>query len=406
MNEMRNPRASSFMSAPPLSLPSIRDQGRRRGEPDWLLDARADALARYEELPIPQWRRTQIADMDIAAIAGKAYAQTKVSSRARPTMKAKGVVHLPLLEAAREHPDLVRSLVRASGRADKWEALAAALWTEGSLLYVEKGVEVNAPLEATLHVTPEGSVVRDLIVLAPQSKANVLVQATGAARGALTLAGLEMELQDGAHLTLSTLQDLDRASTLLAWRRATLRRDAQLTWVDGQFGAATSVTVNENLLDGPGAQLRFLGAFFGSAKQHMDITTAALHGAPHTGSRLDMKGALNDDGYSANYSIVFIGPAAKNASGHQHQETLVLSEGARADAIPKLDVENNDVSASHGATVGQVDPEQLFYLRSRGFSELAGKRLIVEGFFEPLLENIPMEPVREQVRNAIVARMK
>ncbi|HVM46336.1 MAG TPA: SufD family Fe-S cluster assembly protein, partial [Candidatus Thermoplasmatota archaeon] len=204
----------------------------------------------------------------------------------------------------------------------------------------------------------------------------------------------------------STLQDLARGSTLLSWRRATLRRDARLAWVDGQFGAGTSVVVNENLLDGPGAELAFVGAFFGSAGQHLDVTTAALHGAPHTSSQLDMKGALNESGYSANYSIVFIGPDARNASGHQHQETLVLSERARADAIPKLDVENNEVSASHGATVGQVDPEQLFYLRSRGFSEIAAKRLIVEGFFEPLLAKVPIDEVREEVRAAIVGRLK
>ncbi|HUR68891.1 MAG TPA: SufD family Fe-S cluster assembly protein [Candidatus Thermoplasmatota archaeon] len=388
-----------------LSSQSIRERSKARGEPDWLVDLRAEALARYQALEAPQWRRTEIADLDIEALAWRAFGRGSPLAK-RSLAKAPGVVHIPLAEAAREHPDLVQPLVRLSPRADKWEALDAALWSDGSLLYVEKGTEVAGALESPARFAPEAGVVRDLVVVDRQAKLQALARAQGASKGALALHGIETSLRDGARLALSTIQDIDHGATLLAWRRTHLARDSELSWVDGQFGAATSVSVNENLLDGPGASLKFVGAFFGSAGQHMDITTAALHGAPHTSSQLDMKGALNDDGYSANYSIVFIGTDAKNASGHQHQETMVLSEGARADAIPKLDVENNDVSASHGATVGQVDPEQLFYLQSRGLHALAAKRVIVEGFFEPLLSKIQLEDVREEVRSAIVSRLK
>lgn len=401
---MRNPRAQGPMTAL-LSSTSIRERAKARGEPGWLVDLRAEALERYHAIAAPQWRRTELADVDVEGAAWKAFGgRPALASRA--FAKAEGVVHLPLATAAREHPELVQRALALSPRADKWEALQAALWTEGSFLFLEKGKEAETPIESLTPFSAEGGVVRDLVVLAPRSKANVLARTLGASKGTMALSGAEIDLQDGANLTLSTLQDLHHGATLLAWRRATVRRDARLAWVDGQFGAGTSVTVNENLLDGIGGAVHYIGAFFGSAGQHMDITTAALHGAPHTDARLDMKGALNDDGYSANYSIVFIGPAAKNSSGHQHQETLVLSENARADAIPKLDVENNEVSASHGATVGQVDPEQLFYLRSRGFSELAAKRLIVEGFFEPLLAKIPIEAVRDEVRAAIAGRLK
>lgn len=387
-----------------LSDQSIRERAKARGEPDWLVDARAAALTRFEALPVPQWRRTDLAGFDVAAVSSKAFGRAPLARR--PLVKHAGVIHLPLLEAAREHPDLVKPLVALSPRADKWEALQTALWTDGSLLHVEKGQEITTTLETPATFAPDAGVVRDIVVVERQARAEVLSRTQGASKGALALHGIETVLHEGANLTLSTLQDIHHEAILLAWRRTHLARDSHLNWIDGQFGAGTSVSVNENLLDGPGAGVKFVGAFFGSAGQHMDITTAALHGAPHTSSQLDMKGALNDDGYSANYSIVFIGPTAKNASGHQHQETLVLSESARADAIPKLDVENNDVSASHGATVGQVDPEQLFYLRSRGLDELAGKRVIVEGFFEPLLSKIPLEDVREEVRKAIIGRLR
>lgn len=388
-----------------LSATVIRERARARDEPGWLVDARAEALERYQKLDAPQWRRTDLSGLDVEGLAARAFASGTPHAK-RAWVKQEGVVHLPLAEAAREHADLVRPLVELSPRADKWEALQAAVWTDGSLLYVSRGVELAQPLVGDTTFGPDGGLLRDALVLDRMAKAHVLARVRGAGPGALVAHGLEAQVADGASLTLSTLQDLDHAATLLAWRRAHLQRDARLSWVDGQFGAGTSVTVNENLLVGAGAAVHYIGAFFGSAGQHMDVTTAALHDEPHTQSRLDMKGALSETGYSANYSIVNIGPRARNASGHQHQETLILSDGARADAIPKLDVENNEVSASHGATVGQVDPDQVFYLRSRGLGELAAKRLIVEGFFGPLLEKIPLEDVRDEIAHAITGRLK
>lgn len=405
MNGLQHPRASGTPMSSHLSVTSLRERAKARGEPDWLVEARVEAYERYEKLEAPLWRRTDLRGLDVEALTRKAWGRDATPAR-RAFVKQEGVVHMPLAEAAREHADLVRPLVAPSPRADKWEALQAALWTEGSLLYVSKGKELAAPVDAATRFGPEGGAGREILVLDRLAKANVLDRALGGGPGALVAHGVEMDVRDGAQLTLATLQDLDAGTLLLGWRRVHVQRDARVSWIDGQFGAGTSVTFNENLLAGQGGSVRFIGAFFGSAGQHMDITTAAHHLGAHTSSQLDMKGALSETGYSANYSIVNIGPDARNSSGHQHQETLLLSEGARADAIPKLDVENNDVSASHGATVGQVDPDQVFYLRSRGFSELGAKRLIVQGFFEPLLREIPVEGVRDEIGRALVGRLK
>lgn len=390
-----HPMSSSLLPA------SVQEAARK--EPAWLQDARAEAYGSFRKVDAPPWRRTDLSGRDVEALTLRAAGKPP----RRAFAKLPGVVHLPLGEAAREHEDLVRPhLTLPIDSDDKWARLHAAAWSEGALLFVEKGVEVAEPIHVeTLHAA-EGAVVRDLVVLGRQSKARVVARATGGGPDAFSIEGMDVHLQEGASLSLSTLQDVRHAGALLSYRRARLARDSHLAWVDGQFGGRTVVAHNEVRLLGQGSSLRFIGAFFGSKDQHMDVTTSALHSGPHTQSRLDMKGALNEDGYSVNYSIVNIGPDARNSSGHQHQETLLLSDKARADAIPKLDVENNDVSASHGATVGQVDPEQLFYLRSRGFGENAAKRLIVEGFFEPLLREIPVEDVREEVRAAIVGRMK
>ena len=401
MNGLQHPRASGTPMASLVTSTVVRERAKARGEPSWLVEARVEAFEAYQRMEAPRWRRTDLGAFPLESLALRAADARPLAARPH-----EGVLHLPLAQAAREHEDLVRPLLTLSPRADKWEALHAALWATGRFVHVAKGVEVAAPLSLDDPLPAEGALVRDLVVLERQAKANLLVRAVGAAEGALVHHGVDMHLRDGSSLALSTLQDLDHGALLLSTKRATLQRDARLAWVDGQFGAGRSVTVNENLLVGQGSNLSFIGATFGSRDQHLDVTTSALHEGAHTSSLLSMKGALNDNGYSANYSIVNIGPDAKNSSGHQKQETLLLSEGARADAIPKLDVENNDVSASHGATVGQVDPDQLFYLRARGFSELAAKRLVVEGFFDPLLREIPDEKVREEIRGALVSRLR
>lgn len=388
------------MSAP-VSPTLVREKAKARGEPAWLVEARVQAFEAYLQAEAPRWRRTDLRDVPLEALSLRA-------SDAKPfaPKRQEGVLHMPLAEAAREHESLVRPLLGLSPRADKWEALHGALWTTGSLLFVERGVEVPHAVTLEEPFPRVGALARDLIVLDRQAKAQVFLRAGGAAPGALVHHGMHVELREGSNLALTTIQDVDRGAVLLSTKRASYHRDARMTWVDGQFGSAKTVSVNENLLVGPGSAVSFIGAFFASSDQHLDVTTSALHEGAHTESVLTMRGALNENGYAANYSIVNIGPQARNSSGHQKQDTLVLSEGARADAIPKLDVENNDVSASHGATVGQVDPEQLFYLRSRGFGELAAKRLIVEGFFEPLLREIPDERVRDEIGRALVGRLR
>jgi len=389
---------------PALSQAFLTQRAKAQGEPDWLTDARIGALSSYQAAEQPKWRRTDLSALDVEGLALRA-SSSKPTHRAHA--KAPGVVHLPLAQAASEHPDLLRAAITATiPEEDKWSRLQRSLWNDGSLLFIEKDTRVEEPIQLDARHGHDGAVLRDMIMIERGASASVVARSSGAGPGALSMESIDVDVRDNASLSLSTLQDLDRGAMVLANRRATLRRDARLTWIDGQFGARTAVSLNETRLEGQGSSLSFLGAFFGSTDQHHDITTSALHVGANTSSQLHMKGALNESGYAANYSIVNIGEHAKNSSGHQHQQTLLLSDKARADAIPKLDVENNDVSASHGATVGQVDPEQVFYLRSRGFSDFAAKRLIVEGFFEPLLVAIPVEDVREQLRQAILARLR
>jgi Fe-S cluster assembly protein SufD len=403
MKEPQHARAQPPMPSA-LSPVVLTERAKGMGEPSWVTDARLEALASYRSIEAPKGGRTDLAASDVEA---RALRSSAARAPRREHAHGRGFLHLPLSIAAREHPDLVRDLLTAPvPDADKWARLARAVWSDGSLLYVERGTQLAEPIQVSDHHAPEGAAVRDLVVLDRGAGARVVARNGGAGPGALSLESIEVEVRDNAQLSLATVQDLSPGATLLTDRRLRLRRDARLTWVDGQLGAGTVVARNETRLEGQGAALGLLGAFFGGAGQHFDVTTSAFHAGPNTSSQLDMKGALLADAYAVNYSIVNIGPEARNASGHQHQETLLLSDKARADAIPKLDVENNDVSASHGASVGQVDPEQVFYLESRGFSEIAARRLIVEGFFEPLLRAIPVDDVREELRNAIATRLK
>ncbi len=411
MNETLNPRLiGARMSQVSLSPESLREWSQERNEPTWLTEARLAALATYARLPAPRYLRTDLRGVDIEGLALRALNGPVPAPRLAGTAP-KGVLTMDLVEAARSHESLVRpSLEKLGEGATKWDALLAAAWTTGTFVFVEKGVETTDVLQLGTTLPPTGALIRDVIVLDPRARATLVDRWQGGAdtdaEPALALASLDITPREGANLQINELQELAPRTTLLATRRARVGRDSTLTWIDGQFGSEKTVAVNETLLMEPGAKINFLGAFFGGEGQHFDITTSAIHNAKHTSSQLDMKGALARHGYAANYSIVFISENAPNSSGHQHQETLIVGEGARADAIPKLDVENNDVSASHGASVGQVDPDQVFYLKARGLTEMQAKRLIVEGFFEPLLKEIPFEDIREELARAIVRRVQ
>ena len=201
------------------------------------------------------------------------------------------------------------------------------------------------------------------------------------------------------------MQSLSQGTWHFASHHARVDRDAELDWVTGGFGSAKGKVWIQNDLAGQGATSRVTGAYFADGDQHLDYDTYQLHQAPHTTSDFAFKGALRDRARAVWRGMIRVEEGAQKTNAYQENRNLLLSKTAHADSIPGLEILANDVRCTHGATLGQVDREQLFYLMSRGLSRSEAERLIVRGFFQDVLDRVELEPVREALGAALAARI-
>jgi Fe-S cluster assembly protein SufD len=216
---------------------------------------------------------------------------------------------------------------------------------------------------------------------------------------------VELFVEQGAKLEYVSLQNLSRETWHFANHHARVERDAELDWVAGGFGSKSGKVRIQNDLAGQGATSRVTGAYFVDGTQHLDYDTFQEHIAPNTTSDFAFKGALNDTASSVWRGMIRVEKDAQKTNAYQENRNLMLSETAHADSIPGLEILANDVRCTHGATLGQVDREQLFYAMARGLTRADAERLIVRGFFQDVLDRIELEPVREALAAALEARI-
>jgi Fe-S cluster assembly protein SufD len=216
---------------------------------------------------------------------------------------------------------------------------------------------------------------------------------------------VEIHVGDGANLRFVELQSWGEHVWNFTHERARVDRDASLDWIFGAIGSKLTKNFSDLDLVGEGATGRMSGFYFTDGTQHLDHDTQQNHLAPHTTSDLLFKGALRDHSRSVWQGMIYVAPGAQKTDGYQANRNLVLSRHARADSIPGLEILADDVRCTHGATVGKIDPEQIFYLRSRGIPQNEAERLIVEGFFDPIMQRIPFEGVRTRFQRAIREKM-
>ena len=216
---------------------------------------------------------------------------------------------------------------------------------------------------------------------------------------------VELFVEQAAKLEYVSLQNLSRETWHFASHHARVERDAELDWVAGGFGSKKGKTRIQNDLAGPGATSRVTGAYFADGEQHLDYDTFQEHIAPNTTSDFAFKGALRDHATAVWRGMIKVEKDAQKTNAYQENRNLILSEKAHADSIPGLEIEANDVRCTHGATIGQVDREQLFYLMARGLSRQEAEQLIVRGFFSDVLDRIELEPVRDALGAALEARI-
>jgi Fe-S cluster assembly protein SufD len=326
----------------------------------------------------------------------------------------KGVIFTDLRTAEREHPELLARLAGATIRPEegKFAALAASLAQNGILLYVPKGVTLEQPLHSLLWGAGEGLAhLSHLLIFVDEGASVTYVHESAspssplAPRPTLHAGIVEIKIADNASLKFVELQSWGRDVWNFTHERARVGRGGSLDWIFGAIGSRLTKNFSDLELVGEGAAGRMSGFYFADGDQHLDHDTQQNHLAPHTTSDLLFKGVLKGNSRSVWQGMIYVAPGAQKTDGYQANRNLVLSPQARADSIPGLEILADDVRCTHGATVGKLEQEPLFYLKSRGIPQREAERLIVEGFFDPIMQRIPFEGVRARFRQAILEKM-
>lgn len=393
--------------------------------------ARSEILERYRALPLPttrdeHWRFTDLTgfDPDAWTADGAPAAGEGVEGEVglAPTILeldvggaavvAEGGIEIHRapegirFEPLPEEHDLLYSLV---GWDEKFAAHNAAMWTNGLLVHVPRGVVLEKPLYVRIANAVEGGSLfwRLLIVAEPRSRFTLVEEYASASPelSGYSNAAVEIVVRDGAKVEYVSLQNYSHSTWHFASHHARVERDAELDWVAGGFGSAKGKVRIQNDLAGPGATSRVTGAYFADGTQHLDYDTFQEHMAPSTTSDFAFKGALRDSARAVWRGMIRVEEDAQKTNAYQENRNLLLSKTAHADSIPGLEIMANDVRCTHGATLGQVDREQLFYLMARGLSRSEAERLIVRGFFQDALDRVELEPVREALAAALESRI-
>jgi Fe-S cluster assembly protein SufD len=385
---------------------------------------RAELKKRYAALPLPttsdeSWRFTDLKGFDPDSYAANGHEpkaapagpmlDVDVTGLAVVTESGieierapEGIVFAPLDDAQERLGTLV-------GHDEKFAAHNAALWKHGLLVVIPKGVHVEQPLYVRVANTVEGGALffRLLVIAEEGSRATLIEEYTSATPelAGYTNAVVELFVEQNAKLEYVSLQNLSMSTWHFANHHARVERDAELDWVAGGFGSKRGKTRIQNDLAGQGATSRVTGAYFADGDQHLDYDTFQEHIAPNTTSDFAFKGALRDEATTVWRGMIRVEKEAQKTNAYQENRNLMLSKKAHADSIPGLEILANDVRCTHGATLGQVDREQLFYGMSRGLSRAEMERIIVRGFFQDILDRIELEPVRETLGEALEARI-
>lgn len=411
--------------------------------PGILNEFREKAWQTFEMLPYPTtsdeaWRRTDLRELDASVVipdkdtyldlqpvpekllqplideshGGQiVLSPGKIQKSLSRKLSNNGVIFTDFITAAEKHPDVFDKALGQIVKPEdgKFASLTAALAENGVFVYVPPKVQVESPLHSILWAA--GSKIAHfshLIIWLEEGASLTFVHENASPdepSNALHSGIVEIHVGSGANLKFVELQSFGGHMWNFSHERAKVHRDGQMDWIFGAVGSRLTKNFSDLDLVGPGANGRMSGFYFTDDNQHLDHDTQQNHLSHHTTSDLLFKGALKGSSRSVWQGMIYVAPGAQHADGYQANRNLVLSKEARADSIPGLEILANDVRCTHGATVGKIDPELVFYLRARGMTNQEAERLVVEGFFEPIMDRIPFIGVKTRFRDAIENKM-
>jgi Fe-S cluster assembly protein SufD len=430
-------------NAPALTETSVRDLSRRLNEPAWLLNRRLAAWRAYEAMAMPnpldeEWRRTDISGFDLEAALAllsklrdssrmvrlpreltetKDFAGVLMQAAGQPDFEyraedlPRGLIFRDLASAARQGRKVVEEHMHSLVRPTDWklQALEAAMWQHGALVYVPRGAEVALPLRYVL-AGNGGPLFPHLLIVAEENSSVTVIQETyspEANHQALVTGAVEIIAKPDARVRFLEVQRWGSNVFNFSTIRARLDRGAELTAGLVGLGSRLTKTKLEAILEGEGASAELFGLSFGDGSQHFDYGTLQDHVGPRTTSDLLFKAALEDSASQVWSGAVRIRKGASQSAANQTSRNLLLSDKAKAAPIPVLEIEAYDIlRCSHGATAGPLDEEQRFYLESRGIPKDEAQRLLVEAFFQPVLDRMPAAAVRGRLEKALAAKIE
>ena len=412
-------KPTPVVKAGEMTIDSVVAYSKALNEPEWMAERRAEAFRVFRDTPVPNrhdelWRRVDLSQFKLAEILTSVDASTNevatelLSPLSADELKAKGVVFTDFMTAVREHSDLLtKHLMSESVKiTDSYFAALHGIFVRGgAVLYVPAGVQIDAPFRTRnrMQADQRTGFNHTLIVLEEGAKATLIEDYGSPTGGAQAMynGAVEIVLRKGAQFDYVNIQDWGRNLYNFTTERAKVGEGAILHWVMGGIGGKFTKSLLESDMDGANGLALMSGVYFADGKQQFHYDTQQNHTGVNCKSDLLYKAALRDSARVVWRGNIRVFPTAQKTDAYQANRNLQLSDKSRADSIPGLEIEADDVRCTHGATVGQIDAEPMFYLESRGVPPEEARRLIVEGFFAPVIDRIPLEETRERLLEEI-----
>lgn len=432
-----------FKSKKGLTRQIVEEISRYKNEPEWMRNFRLEALEIFNSKPLPQWggnlndihfdnihyyvkpsdrpkrdwndvpdeikdtfERLGVPEAERKFLAGSGaqFESEMVYHNLQESLQKKGVIFEGIDDALKNHPELFRQYFATivPPRDNKFAALNSAVWSGGSFIYVPKGVHVDLPLQAYFRINSEnmGQFERTLIIVDEGASVHYVEGCTAPTYSSDSLhsAVVEIIVKKGARCQYTTIQNWSNNVYNLVTKRAKAYKDATMFWLDCNLGSKLTMKYPAVFLMEPGAKAEILSVAFAGKGQHQDAGAKVIHAAPNTSSTINSKSISKAAGRTSYRGLVKVYPGMKGVKSKVACDALLLDPDSRSDTYPTMEIDEDDVTIEHEATVSKIGEEQLFYLMSRGLSEQEAATMIVNGFIEPIVKQLPMEYAIEMNR--------
>jgi Fe-S cluster assembly protein SufB len=439
----KDPETFVFRSRKGLNREIVEQISNMKGEPKWMLDFRLKALEHFRNRPMPTWGG-DISKLDLDNIyyyvkptdqegkswddvpdtikdtfnklgipeaeqkflagVGAQYESEMVYHSIQKHLEEQGVIFLSIEEGLRQHPELFREYFSTviPIEDNKFSALNSAVWSGGSFVYVPKGVKIDLPLQAyfRLNIANIGQFERSLIIADEGAQVHYVEGCTAPqyTTDSFHSGVIEIVVKKNARVRYTTIQNWSNNVYNLVTQRSIVEEGGTMEWVDANLGSKLTMKYPSCYLMGPGAHGEILSMAFAGHGQHQDTGGKVIHFAPNTSSKIVSKSISKDNGRASYRGLLKVYPEAGNVRSNVVCDALLLDDKSRSDTYPYIEIDNEDVTIGHEATVSKVGEAQLFYLMSRGLSEEEATTMVVSGFIEPLVKELPMEYAIEMNR--------